>query len=105
MGNFETSENSEPSPSFVNITPSVVGNTLTASMKLTLSADVVTPNGIPISVAATIPISIAPFTLSRRSTIVRTRPIINTYIAPVLITDMDGTPAPKLMAPTFNNPM
>ena len=105
MGSFVMSANREGSPAGVKMTPTVVGSAAQASRKETVSAIVVTPMGIPTTVAITIPIRIAPGTLRTRSTIVRARPIRKSQSCGSLKVASAGTPESNLINPTFRSPI
>ena len=78
-GTLLASENKDPSPSLVNMTPKVVGSTETASVKLIVSPVAVSPMGMPISAVMIMLKSIAPLNFRRVSTTVNTKPIRNNH--------------------------
>ncbi len=94
-GIFAPSEKSEPRPSFVNITPKVVGRTLTASPRLIVSVVFVTPIKMPIIVVTIMLISIAPLTFISIRIIMRKSPITKRMRSGLLGIAIAGTPAVK----------
>lgn len=104
-GSLEISENRATNPSLVKIAPKVVGSCWQASVKLMVSAVVVTPIGIPSSAVTIMLIRIAPFTLHISRTIVSARPIRKSHKEGWFKVANAGTPESKRIIPTFSKPI
>ena len=104
-GSLLMSENREPKPALVKMTPKVEGRAAQASEKLTVLEVTVTPMGMPIRVVTMMPMRMAPLTFRTWRTTISTRPMRNSQKAGWFRVDRAGTPPPKLMMPTFSSPM
>ena len=94
------SENSDGSPSDVNITPNVSGSCSTASTNETESEESVRPSGMPTSVVTMSAITMAPRTFLTYRTMARTRPNRKSRTAGSANEDSAGVPPSNAMTPT-----
>ena len=99
------SENKDPSPSLVNMTPKVVGSTETASVKLIVSPVAVSPMGMPISAVMIMLKSIALFEFQKGEYNCQHLSRSGTTTEQVCQGCNAGTPASKLMKPTLSSPI
>ena len=104
-GIFAASVNREGSPALVKMAPKVVGSCWQASVKLMELPREVTFMGMPMRAVTTMPMRMAPLTLHTSSTMVSTKPMMNSQRVGLFSVAMAGTPESKATNFTFKKPM